>query len=113
MNGAGQRKRHLEREELTARSAAHHAHGSQVKAPSAPNQSLAPQHIIQPLSDATSATKIDSGVDSCRSRASRNAPALSTARWAMETAAACCAKVRGNFQTQTISALMKIEKTPY
>src|SRR5205823_12343340 len=113
MNGAGQRKRHLERVGLTARSAAHHAHGSQVNAPSAPNQSLAPQQIIQPLSEATSATKIDSGADSCRSRASRKAPALSTARWAMETAAACSGKARGNFQTQTISALMKIEKMPY
>src|SRR5207249_11911652 len=98
MNGAGQRKRQLERIGFTARSAAHHAHGSQVNAPSAPNQSLAPQQIIQPLSEATSATKIDSGADSCRSRASRKAPALSTARWAMETAAACCGKVRGNFQ---------------
>ena len=80
MNGAGQRKRHLERLGFTVRSAAHHAHGSQVNAPSAPNQSLAPQQIIQPLSDPTSATKMDSGVDSCRPRASINAPALSIAR---------------------------------
>src|SRR5881394_824093 len=113
MNGAGHRKRQLERIEFTARSAAHHAHGSQANAPSAPNQSLAPQQIIQPLSDPTSATKIDNGVDSCRPRASIKVPALSTARWAMETAAACCEKVSGNFQMQTISVLIKIEKTPY
>src|SRR5438034_2210706 len=113
MNGAGQRKRHLDPLAFKARSAAHHAHGNQVNAPSAPNQSLAPQQMIQPLSGATSATKIDRGIDNCRPRASINAPQLSTARWAMEIAAACCGKVSGNFQTQIISALMKTEKTPY
>src|SRR5437870_9195636 len=112
-NGADQRNRHFVRCLSSARSAPHHAHGSQVNAPSAPNQSVAPQQIIQPFSDATSATKIDNGTDSFRPRASKNAPALKTARCAMESAAACCAKVSGNFQMQTISALMKIEKTPY
>src|SRR2546430_11232354 len=112
-NGAGQRNRQRDLSASKARSAAHHAHGSHANAPSAPNQSLAPQQMIQPFSDATSATKIDNGTDSFRPRASKNAPALKTARCAMESAAACCAKVSGNFQIQTISALMKIEKTPY
>src|SRR5438477_8304175 len=111
MNGAGQRKRHLDPLAFKARSAAHHAHGNQVNAPSAPNQSLAPQQMIQPFSDATSATKIDNETDSFRPRASKNVPALKRARCAMERAAACCEKVSGNFQTQTISALMKTEKT--
>src|SRR6267143_2582531 len=112
-NGAGQRKRQRDLFGSRARSAAHHAHGSQVKAPSAPNQSLAPQQMIQPFSDATNATKMDNGTDSCRSRATKNAPTLRTARCAVETAAACCENVNGSFQTQTISALMKTEKTPY
>src|SRR5438067_5566027 len=113
MNGAGQRKRQLERIGSRARSGAHHAHGSQVNAPSAPNQSLAPQQMIQPFSDATNATKMDNAPDSFRPCASKNAPALRTARCAMETTAACCENVSGSFQTQTISALMKTEKTPY
>src|SRR6266566_6269347 len=112
-NGAGQRKRQRDLFGSRACSAAHHAHGSQVNAPSAPNQSLAPQQMIQPFSDATNATKMDNGTDSFRPHASKNAPALRTARWVMETAAACCEKVSGSFQTQTISALMKAEKTPY
>src|SRR5258708_40086981 len=112
-NGAGQRKRERDLLGSRARSAAHHAHGSQVNAPSAPNQSLAPQQMIQPFSDATSATKMDNGTDSFRPRATKNATALRTAKWAVETAAACCENVSGSFQTQTISALMKTEKTPY
>src|ERR1700745_4043519 len=113
MNGAGQRNLHFVRFCSSARSAAHHAHGNQANAPSAPNQSVAPQQMIQPLSGATSATKMDNGIDNFRPRASKNVPALSTARCAMETTAACCEKVSGNFQTQTISALMKMEKTTY
>src|SRR5881392_4520462 len=113
MNGAGQRNRHFVRCGSNARSAPHHAQGSHVNAPSAPNQSVAPQQMIQPLSDATSATKMDNEIDSFRPRASKNAPAPRTARCAIETAAACCEKVSGNFQTQTINAVMKMEKTPY
>src|SRR5438128_7570937 len=109
-NGAGQRKRQRDLFGSRARSAAHHAHGNQVNAPSAPNQSLAPQQMIQPFSEATSATKMDNGTDSCRPRATKNAPALRAARWAVETAAACCENVSGSFQTQKISALMKTEK---
>ena len=51
------RNRHFVLCRSNARSAAHHDHGSHVKAPSAPNQSVAPQPIIQPLNEATSATK--------------------------------------------------------
>src|SRR5437763_16363972 len=69
--------------------------------------------MIQPFSDATNATKMDNAPDSFRPCASKNAPALRTARCAMETAAACCENVSGSFQTQTISALMHTEKTPY
>src|SRR6267143_7150115 len=107
-NGAGQRKRQRDLFGSRACSAAHQAHGSQANAPSAPNQSLAPQQMIQPFSDATRATKIDNGIDSFRPRASKNAPALRMARCAMESAAACCENVSGNFQMQTISALMKM-----
>ena len=46
-----------------ARSAPHHAQGNQVNAPSAPNQSVAPQQMIQPFSEAISATKIDNGIE--------------------------------------------------
>src|SRR5436189_1552494 len=62
-NGAGQRNRHFVLCRSCARSAPHHAHGNQVKAPSAPNQSVAPQQIIQPFKVATSATKIESGIE--------------------------------------------------
>ena len=61
--------------------------------------------MIQPFSDATNATKMDNGTDSFRPRASKNAPALRTARCAVETAAACCENVSGSFQTQTISRI--------
>src|SRR6516165_11559161 len=101
MKGAGQRNRHLVRRESRARSAPHHTHGSQVNAPSAPNQSLAPQHIIQPFNEAISATKIDSEAEIPRSRASKNAPTPSVKRCAIESAAACCGNVRGNFQIKT------------
>src|SRR5438874_11339022 len=112
-NGAGQRNRQRDLSASKARSAAHHAHGSHANAPSAPNQSLAPQQMIQPFSDATNATKMDNGTDIFRPRASKNAPTLRTTRCAVETAAACCENVSGSFQTQTISPLMKTEKTPY
>src|SRR5204863_9870941 len=85
----------------SARSAPHHAHGSQANAPSAPNQSVAPQQMIQPFKDATNATKIESEIEKRRSRASRNAPTARTKRGVMESAAACCEKVSGNFQIRT------------
>src|SRR5438270_1542022 len=94
-------------------SSAHHAQGNQANAPSAPNQSVAPQQMIQPLSAAISATKIDSAVESFRSRASRNAPAARTKRCVIESAAACCENVSGNFQMRTTSAFTKMENVPY
>src|SRR5207302_2047194 len=83
------------------------AHGSQVNAPSAPNQSLAPQQMFQPFSDATNATKMDNETDRFRPRATKNAPALRTARCAVETAASCCEIFCGRLQTHTISALIQ------
>src|SRR2546430_15189378 len=112
-NGAGQRNRHFVRRGSSARSAPHQAQGSQVNAPRAPNQSVAPQQMIQPLSEATSATKIDNGIESRRSRPSKNAPAARTKRCAMERAAACCGNVSGNFQMRMIAAFTKTEKVPY
>src|SRR5438034_2479411 len=112
-NGAGQRNRHFVRRGSNARSAPHHAHGSHVNAPRAPNQSVAPQHIIQPFSDAMSAMKIDNGIESRRSRASKNAPTPSIKRCAMESAAACCANVNGNFQMKMTAAFTKRENVPY
>src|SRR2546422_4895421 len=82
-------------------SSPHQAHGSQAKAPSAPNQSLAPQQMIQPFNAAISATKIDNGKEKVLSRASRNAPAARTKRCVIESAAACCGNVSGNFQMRT------------
>src|SRR5438094_3629365 len=113
MNGAGQRKRHLEPVAFKARSAAHHAHGNHVHAPSAPNQSLAPQQMIQPLREAISAIKSDNGIENPRSRASKNAPIAKTNRCVIETAAACCGNVNGNFQTKTTAAFTKTENVPY
>src|SRR6266705_5200486 len=97
----------------SARSAPHHAHGSQANAPSAPNQSVAPQQIIQPFNAAISATKIDNGTESLRSRASRNAPAARTKRCVIDSAAACCENVSGNFQIRMTAAFMKTENVPY
>src|SRR5206468_12902284 len=105
-NGAGQRNRHFVRRGSNARSAPHNAHASYVNAPSAPNQSVAPQQTIQPFSDATSATKIDNGIESRRSRASKNAPTASINRCVMESAAACCANVNGNFQMRMTAAFI-------
>src|SRR5713101_6390328 len=56
-----QRNLHLLRCGSSARAAPHHAQGSHVKAPSAPNQSVAPQQMIQPFNDAISETEIDKG----------------------------------------------------
>src|SRR5439155_13624162 len=112
-NGAGQRNRHFVLFLSRARSAPHHAQGSQVKAPSAPNQSVAPQQMIQPFSEATSATKIDNGIENRRSRASKNAPIARTKRCVMERVAACCGKVSGNFQMRTTAAFTKTENVPY
>src|SRR6184192_4561804 len=112
-NGAGQRNRHFVLSLSKARSAPHHAQGSQVKAPSAPNQSVAPQQIIQPFSEATSATKIDNGIENRRSRASKNAPTASIKRFVMERAAACWGNVRGDFQMTTTAVFTKSEKAPY
>src|SRR5213076_53381 len=112
-NGAGQRNRHFVRCLFSARSAPHHAHGSQANAPSAPNQSVAPQQIIQPFKDATSATKIDNGIENRRSRASKNAPTARTKRCVMERAAACWGNVRGDFQMTTTAVFTKSEKAPY
>src|SRR5213082_2460936 len=109
-NGAGQRNRQRDLSASKARSAAHHAHGSHANAPSAPNQSLAPQQMIQPFKAATRATKIDTGKENLRSRASRNAPAARTKRCVIESAAACCGNVSGNFQIEMTAAFMKIEK---
>src|SRR5436305_12638471 len=100
-NGTGQRNRHFVRCLSSARSAPHHAQGSQANAPSAPNQSVAPQQIIQPFKDATSATKIDNGIENRRSRASKNAPTARTKRRLMERAAASSGNVRGNYQMTT------------
>src|SRR5436190_9873665 len=112
-NGAGQRNRHFARRGSSARSVPHHAQGSQANAPSAPNQSVAPQQIIQPFKDATSATKIDNGMENFRSRASKNAPLARTNRCVMERAAACWGNVRGNFQMITTAVFTKSEKVPY
>src|SRR6266480_2704775 len=112
-NGAGQRNRHFVRRGSNARSAPHHAHGSHVNAASAPNQSVAPQQTIQPFSDAMSATIIESGVERFRSRARRNAPAARRNKCAIESAAACCGKVSGNFQMRMTTAFTKIENVPY
>src|SRR6266436_1578729 len=109
MNGAGQRNRHLVRRESRARSAPHHAHGNQVNAPSAPNQSLPPQQIIQPFSEAINATKIDNATEKPRSRASKNAPIAKAKRCAMESAAACCGNVSGNFQIKTTAVFTNSE----
>src|SRR5947209_16108934 len=94
-------------------SSAHHVHGSQANAPSAPNQSVAPQQMIQPFSAAISATKIDNAVESIRWRANKNAPAAKTKRCVMESAAACCANVSGNFQMRMTAAFTAIENVPY
>src|SRR5438094_3138180 len=112
-NGAGQRNRHFVLCLSSARSKPQHAHGSQANAPSAPNQSVAPQQIIQPFNAAISATKIDNGTESLRSRASRNAPAARTKRCVIDSAAACCGNVSGNFQIEMTAAFMKIENVPY
>src|SRR5206468_10106190 len=112
-NGAGQRNRHFVPRGSNARSAPHHAHGSHVNAPRAPNQSVAPQQMIQPLSEATSATKIDNGIESRRSRASKNAPTASMKRCVMERAAACCGNVSGNFQMKITATFTKTENVPY
>src|SRR5438477_7290909 len=112
-NGAGQRNRHFVLCRSNARSAPHHAQGSQVKAPSAPNQSVAPQQMIHPFSEATSATKVDNGIENPRSRASKNAPIAKTKRCAMERAAACCGNVNENFQIKTVTAFTKNENVPY
>src|SRR5215471_2675241 len=109
MKGAGQRNRHFVRRESTARSAPHHAHGNQVNAPSAPNQSLAPQQMIQPFNEAISATKMDNATEKPRSRPSKNAPIAETNRCVIETAAACCGNVSGNFQIKTMTAFTKTE----
>ena len=69
--------------------------------------------MIQPFNAAISATKIDNGVEKLRPRASKNAPAASTKRCVMESAAACCAKVSGNFQMTMTAAFTKIENVPY
>src|SRR5207247_2747716 len=87
--------------------------GSQVNAPRAPNQSVAPQQMIQPFSEATSATTIDNAVESRRSRASKNAPAASTKRCAIEREAACWGNVSGNFQIRMMAAFIKTENVPY
>src|SRR5258708_3150896 len=94
-NGPSQRTPHFLRRESNARAAPHHAHGSHVNAPRAPNQSVAPQQMIQPFSEATSATNIDNGIESRLSRASKNAPTASIKRCVMESAAACCGNVNG------------------
>src|SRR5438045_3085151 len=112
-NGAGQRNRRFVRCLSSARSAPHHAQGSQANAPSAPNQSVAPQQMIQPFKDATSATKIESGIENRRSCASKNAPTARTKRWVMERAAACCENISENFQMRTTDAFTKIENVPY
>src|SRR2546426_10649915 len=112
-NGAGQRNRHFVLCRSSARSAPHHAHGNHVKAPSAPNQSVAPQQIIQPFNEATSATKIDKGIENWRSRASKNAPVAKAKRCTTDTAAACWGNVSGNFQTAMMTAFTKTENTPY
>src|SRR5207244_10039654 len=109
----GQRNRHFVRRGSSARSAPHQAQGSQVNAPRAPNQSVAPQQMIQPFSEATSATKIDNAVESRRSRASKNAPIASTKRCMIESAVACCGNVSGNFQMKITAAFTKREKVPY
>src|SRR5436305_7860846 len=113
MNGAGQRNLHFVLCESNARSAPHHAQGSHVNAPSAPNQSVAPQQMIQPLSEATSATKVDNGIENPRSRASKNAPIAKTKRCVIESAAACCGNVSGNFQMRMTAAFIKTENVPY
>src|SRR5437016_12405584 len=112
-NGTGQRNRHFVRCLSSARSAPHHAPGSQANAPSAPNQSVAPQQMIQPLKEETSATKIDNAMENRRSRASKNAPIARTLRCVMESVAACFENVSGNFHMRTTAAFIKSEKVPY
>src|SRR5207247_10071730 len=104
---------HCDLRTTRARSAPHNAQGNQVNAPSAPNQPVAPQQKIQPFSEAISATKIDSGVAKPRSRASKNAPIAKTKRCAIESAAACCGNVSGNFQMRMTAAFIKMENAPY
>src|SRR5881394_601587 len=104
---------HLLRPGSRARAAPHHAQGSHVKAPRAPNQSVAPQQMIQPFKEATSATKIDTGIENRRSRASKNAPIARTKRCAMDRAAACSGNVSGNFQMRMTAAFTKRENVPY
>src|SRR5438045_8299976 len=111
--GAGQRNRQRERLRSRDFSAAHHAQGNHVNAPSAPSQLVAPQQIIQPLRDAIRPTRMEWAIDKFLPRASMNPPAARTQRCPIASAAACWEKISGNFQMQTMSALMKMENTPY
>src|SRR5436305_11005949 len=101
MKGAGHKTRVRDPSARADFSSAHHDQGSQVNAASAPNQSLAPQQMIQPLSEATNATKTDSGRDKSRPRARTYAPMPSATRRAMASAAACRGKLSVNFQITT------------
>src|SRR5258705_4881725 len=96
-----------------ARAARNHAHGNKVNAPSAPNQSVAPQQMIKPFNEAISATKMDKATENPRSRTSKNAPIASAKRCAIESAAACCGNASGNFQIKATAAFTKIENVPY
>src|SRR5439155_20715087 len=96
-----------------SRSISHQSNGSHAKAPTAPNQSLTPQQMIQPFKEATSATKIESKIENRRSRASKNAQIARTKRCVMERAAACCGNVSGNFQIRMTAAFTKTENVPY
>src|SRR5207248_5277851 len=69
--------------------------------------------MIQPFSEATSATRIDSGFENPRSRASKNAPIAKTKRCVIESAAACCGNVSGNFQMRMTAAFIKTENVTY
>src|SRR3954452_14767417 len=113
MKGAGHKTRARDPSARADFSSAHHDHGSQLKAASAPNQSLAPQQMIHPSREATSATRMESERGNSRPRARTYAPIPSATRWLMERAAACCEKLRASFQITTTAAFTKIENVPY
>ena len=74
---------------------------------------MALQPMFQPLSVAMIATPAAIIGGSRRSRASRNAPAASTARCVIDRAAACWENASGNFQITTITRLRNAENVPY
>src|SRR5436189_5808702 len=112
MNRPGSNQRTRRSLVSSASSSAHQLHGSHANPASAKNQSVAAQLIIQPLSEATIATKTEVGADNPRCRARRAEPAASTHKCTIDSVAAFAAKPRGSFQIRTTQRLMKIENVP-